>query len=375
MKKIVLMCLIALGMCVGSALAGSDTIKVGVLYNLTGNMAVIDQPGLHGMELARDVINSEGGVLGKKLSLIVGDCQSNLDKTAMAAGNLANEDGIVAVIGLNDVDYVMAAAPAVTTKGLLFVTAGATMQNLPYMYGKNFFMTAFGDNMQARAAAKFAKRRLKTTRCFVGTDISSEFCKTLSKYFKRRYRKYGGTVVDEVWYNADSKGYPLPKDADKPDVLFMSSLPFDAPKYVIEARKAGFDQPIVSGDGFDTPGLADKPDEYAYSIYFATHVAYDNPADEVSSFVKKYENMFGVGPESGFAALGYDTVMLLAQAMVRAGTIESEPVRAAMASTAGFKGVTGEISYPEGIRVPNKSVDIVKYTNGTFSFVEQVSPN
>ncbi|SDL48558.1 branched-chain amino acid transport system substrate-binding protein [Maridesulfovibrio ferrireducens] len=375
MKKIVLLCLITLGLCFGSAFAADDTVKIGVLYNLTGAMAAVDQPGLHGMELARDVINSEGGVLGKKLSLIISDCRSNLDSTATAAESIADEDGIVAVLGLNDTDYVTAAAPAVTTKGLVFITAGATMQNLPYMYGKNFFMTAFGDNMQARAIAKFAKRRLKTERCFVGTDVSSEFAKTLSKYFKRRYRKYGGVVVDEVWYNAGDTTYPLPKEGDKPDLLFMSITPPDAAGYVTEARKAGFNQPIVSGDGFDTPGLLKIPEEYAHSIYFATHVAFDNPDPEVRDFVDSYKRMFGVAPESGFAALGYDTVMLLAQAITRAGSTDTEAIRAALSATVGFKGVTGDISYPEGVRVPNKTVDIVRFSNGTFSFVEQVSPN
>lgn len=359
-----------------TALAANDTIKVGVLYNLTGSMAAIDQPGLHGMELAKKIINSEGGLLGKKLSLVISDCRSSLDATIIASEVLAGQNGITALVGLNDTDYVMAAAPAATSRDIIFITAGATMQNLPYMYGKNFFMTAFGDNMQARAVAKFAKRRLKTDRCFVGTDISNEFTKTLSKYFKRRYRKYGGKIVDEVWYNSDKKPYPLPENKElNPDLLFMSTIPPDAPGYIIQARSAGFDQPIVSGDGFDTPGLLEIPAEYAHSIYFATHIALDNPDPTVQEFVDSYENMFGTKPESGFAALGYDTIMLLAQAISRADSAKPDQVREALATTKGFKGVTGKFSYPEGVRVPMKSVDIISYSNGTFSFVEQISPN
>ncbi|WP_321402031.1 ABC transporter substrate-binding protein [Maridesulfovibrio sp.] len=358
------------------AFAGEKTIKVGVLYNLTGDMAAIDRPGLHGMELAKDIINSGGGISGRKLSLVISDCRSDLESAAIAAEALAGQDDILAVIGLNDTDYVMAAAPAVTDKNILFITSGATMQNLPYMYGKYFFMTAFGDNMQARAVAKFAKRRLDTSRCFVGTDIANEFTKALSKYFKRRYRKYGGSIVDEVWYNSGAEKYPLPKGGAKDaDLIFMSSIPPDAPGYITELRKAGFDQPIVSGDGFDTPGLLEIPAEYAHSIYFATHVALDNPDPIVQEFVDSYARMFGKNPESGFAALGYDTVMLLAQAVEKAGIAKPEPVRKALSATAGFRGVTGEFSYPEGMRVPVKTVDIVKYVNGTFSFVEQVSPN
>ncbi|WP_027723436.1 ABC transporter substrate-binding protein [Maridesulfovibrio zosterae] len=363
-------------LCSSSVFAGGDSIKVGVLYNLTGAMAAIDQPGLHGMELAKDIINAQGGVLGKKISLVVSDCRSNLDSTVLASNILAGQDGMTAVIGLNDTDYVMAAAPAVTAQDIVFITAGATMQNLPYMYGKYFFMAAFGDNMQARAVAKFAKRRLETQNAFVGTDLSNEFTKALSKYFKRRYRKYGGKITDEVWFSSGDENFPVPGVKDPaPDVLFLSSIPPDAPKYVTALRSAGFNQPIVSGDGFDTPGLMKIPAEYAHSIYFATHVALDNPDPVVQEFVDSYEHVFGSRPESGFAALGYDTLMLLANAIEKAGSDKPEEVREALASTLDFKGVTGNFSYPEGIRVPMKSVDIMKYSNGTFSFVEQIKPN
>ena len=376
MRLYFVICLLGMLLFPAHGFAGDKIIRVGVLYNLTGNMAAIDRPGLLGMEMAKEIINSGGGILGRKLSLVISDCRSDLDSAAMASEALAGQKNMVAVIGLNDTDYVMAAAPAVTAKDIIFITAGATMQHLPYMYGKYFFMTAFGDNMQARAVAKFAKRRLNTSSCFVGTDISNEFTKVLAKYFKRRYRKYGGTIADEVWYNSGAAKYPLPKGSeDKTDLIFMSSVPPDAPKYITEVRKAGFDQPIVSGDGFDTPGLHDIPAEYAHSIYFATHVAYDNPAPMVQEFVDSYEHMFGNGPESGFAALGYDTVMLLANAIEKAGVDDPEKVRESLSKTKGFKGVTGDFYFPEGLRTPMKSVDIVKYENGTFSFVEQVSPN
>ncbi len=369
-------CLILVLTLSATAFADSKSIKVGVLYNLTGEMAAIDQPGLHGMELAKEIINERGGILGKKISLVVSDCRSNIDATLMASQILSGQDDMTAVVGLNDTDYVMTAAPAVTAKNIVFITAGATMQNLPYMYGKYFFMAAFGDNMQARAVAKFAKRRLNTTNCFVGTDISTEFTKTLSKYFKRRYRKYGGKIIDEVWYNTGTKEYPLPDEKETtPDVLFLSSVPPDAPGYVTQVRTAGNSQPIVSGDGFDTPGLKNIPEEFAHDIYFATHVALDNPDPQVQEFVENYERMFGEKPASGFAALGYDTIMLLAQAIEKAGSSAPEQVRQALTGTSGFKGVTGEITYPEGIRVPMKTVDIVRYSNGEFTFVEQISPN
>ncbi len=370
----------------GPAYAGDRYVRIGVLYNLTGDKAQVDSPGFRGMELARDVINSNGGVLGKKLLLVAADCKSEPDKVELAAETLAAQEGITILAGLNDSEDAMVAVPSATSRDKLFVTAGSTLQNLPYMFGKYCYMAAFGDNMQARAASKYAARRLETSKAWIATDISNEYTKNLGKYYKRSFRKYGGRVLNDVWYTRGNATFPMPpsdvsgdKDSEEkvesPDVLFLASTSGSAPGNVTALRKAGFEQPVMGGDSFDTKLMESMEDKYATQIFITTHVAYDNPSPVVQNFVNLYRKKYGDDPENGYAALGYDTVMLIAEAVERAQSIDPEEVRMAFAETEDFEGVTGKISYPEGMRVPFKTVDIVRFEHGTFSFMEQILPN
>jgi branched-chain amino acid transport system substrate-binding protein len=132
--------------------------------------------------------------------------------------------------------------------------------------------------------------------------------------------------------------------------------------------------PIVGGDGYDTPLLAQLAGAAATDIYFTTHqgIYGDDPA--AKAFSEAYQAEYGSAPESVFAALGYDGVNLLADAIGRANSTEGPAIRDALAATTGFQGVTGTISYEEGSRIPSQSVALIKVTDGKNELLEVVVP-
>lgn len=366
-----------------SAWSGQGTIKVGVLYNLTGPDSKRDTPGFHGMELARDIINENGGILGKKLVLIAADCQSDSDKALLASETLAAQDDIKIISGINDSSYAMITVPPVTESGKLFVIAGSTVQTLPYMFGKYCYMTAFGDSLQARAGTRFALVDLKADKVWIATDITNKSMKDLGKYYRRSCRKNGATVIDDVWYSEGNGTFPVPEmkdgkghnSAGDADVFFLASKVKDAMAGIVGLRKAGFEQPVIAGDNFYDNRLEQLEDNLAGKIYITTHVSYDNPDEIVRDFVMNYRKKFGTDPENVFAGLGYDSIMMIAHAIEKAGGNDPEKVREAYSHIQDFKGVTGTMTYPEGMRVPVKNMDIVKFENGYFSFVKRIMPN
>jgi branched-chain amino acid transport system substrate-binding protein len=103
-------------------------------------------------------------------------------------------------------------------------------------------------------------------------------------------------------------------------------------------------------------------------------VSLGNTDDTVQKFTKAYKAKFGNEPENAFAALAYDTMYLIADAIKRAGSDDPQKIRDALASTNGLKGVTGTISYKDS-RVPIKSVTIIKVNDGKYEFVKEVTPN
>jgi branched-chain amino acid transport system substrate-binding protein len=357
------------------AALGADTIKIGALYNLTGGMSSIDAPAFNGAKLQAKLINDKGGILGKKLEVIGIDTKTD-QKAAATGAKKALARGVVAGIGYGDTTFVMAAAPLFQQKGVPFVTSGATHPMLPKWVGNFMFMTPFGDDDQSFAIADYSVKKLGVKNIVVWTDNSMDFTKALSKFYKQRIQELGAKIVLEDFFMMGDKDFSaqiarLKNASPKADAVFISAIPNEAGLTVKQIREAGLDLPIVSGDGFDTELVTTVPgDNLSNDVYFSTHTYREDNRPEVKAFVSAYEKEYGRPPENAFAALGFDAVGLIADAIQRAGDTEGKSLRAALADTKGFKAVTGEITYSRPSGVPVKGVSIISVHNGQYKVEE-----
>ena len=355
---------------------GAETIKIGALYNLTGGMSSIDAPALNGAKLQAKLINEKGGLLSKELEVIGIDTKTD-QKAAATGAKKALANGVVAGIGYGDTTFVMAAAPLFQQKGVPFVTSGATHPMLPKWVGDYMFMTPFGDDDQSFAIADYSVNKLGAKNVVVWTDNSMDFTKALSKFYKQRVKELGGNVVLEDFFMMGDKDFSaqiarLKNASPKADAVFISAIPNEAGLTVKQIREAGLNLPIVSGDGFDTELVTSVPgDKLANDVYFSTHTYREDNRPAVVAFVAAYEKEYGRPPENAFAALGFDAVGLIANAIQRTGSTDGKSLRAALAGTQGFKAVTGEITYSRPGGVPMKGVSIIRVHDGKYK-VEEV---
>ncbi|MFQ3663574.1 MAG: ABC transporter substrate-binding protein [Chloroflexaceae bacterium] len=357
----------------------AETIKIGALYGITGGMSSIDAPGLNGMKLAVKEINAAGGVLGRQLELIAVDGKTDQTTTTNAASELINVHKVVVIGGLNDSTFALAAGPIAQQAGIPFVTAGATLPSLPEQIGDFFFMAPFGDDAQAFAIADYAIDDLKAKTAYMLVDQAYDFTTALAAFFKQRFTEKGGQIVLEDIYRSGDTDFSaqiakVQALNPPPDVLFISAIPNEAGITTRQFREAGLQMPIISGDGFDTPLIAEVAGELADDVFFSTHVALDNVDPKVQKFVTAYTQEYGKAPENAFAVLGYDTLNLIADAIKRAGSAEPTAIRDALAATQGFPAVTGQITYAPGQRKPNKSVTIIQVQDGAYTFVKEITP-
>jgi branched-chain amino acid transport system substrate-binding protein len=362
--------------------AAAETIKVGALFNQTGDQSSLDVPGVNGFKLAADEINKAGGVLGKQIEVVAIDGKTDQNACANAASKMVDVDKVMAVCGLADSNYALAAGAITQKAGVLFLTSGATLPSLPDQVGDYFYLVPFGDNIQAYAAAEFAATDLKGKTAYILTDKAMDYTMTLSKYFKERFIKMNGdkSVLLEDTYQTSDVDFSAQIERLKglktqPDVLYVASDPSKCGVIVKQMRARGITQPIIGGDGYDTPLLVELGGEGAnQGVYFTTHASLANPSEKVQNFVKAYKATYNKDCENAFAALGYDTMYLLADANTRAGSADPAKVRDALNKTSGFEAVTGKISYAGGSRVPQKSVTVLTVKNGQFEFVKEVLP-
>ena len=357
--------------------SAQDPIKLGGLYNLTGGMSSIDAPALNGAKLKAKEINDAGGLLdGRKIEVIGIDTKTD-QKTTATGAKKALSDGVIAGLGYGDTTFVMAAAPLFQEQGVPFVTSGATHPELPKWVGDYFFMVPFGDDDQSYAIADYTYNTLGARNVVVWTDNSMDFTKALSKFFKERFTKLGGKVVVEDFFMMGDKDFSaqiarLKAANPKADAVFISAIPNEAGLTVKQIRESGLDLPIVSGDGFDTELVTTVPGkDLANDVYFSTHTYRADDRPEVTAFVESYKKEYGRDPENAFAALGYDAVGLIADAIKRAGSTEGAKLKDALAATKGYPGVTGKIAYTRPSRVPAKGVSIISVKKGAYN-VESV---
>jgi len=355
--------------------SAQESIKIGALYNLTGGMSSLDGPSLKGAQLAVKQINESGGLLGSQVELIAPDGKTDQQETAKAAQRVLSE-GVVAGIGQSDTTFVMAGAPLFQEKGVPFVTSGATHPELPEWVGDYMFMTPFGDDDQSYAIADYTYDKLNARRVAVWTDNSMDFTKALSTFFTERFQERGGEIVGTDTFMMGDTDFSaqiarLASLDPQPDAVFVSAIPSEAGLSVKQIREQGINIPIVSGDGFDTELVATVPGpELANDVYFSTHTYRADDRPEVKKFIEDYKAEYGIEPENAFAPLGYDAMMLVADAIKRAGSAEPAKIRDALAETRGFKGVTGEISYTRANMVPPKPVSIISVKNGEYAVEE-----
>lgn len=355
---------------------GAGTIKLGALYNLTGGMSSIDAPALNGAKLQAKLINDKGGLLGKKIEVVGIDTKTD-QKAAATGAKKALSEKVIAGLGYGDTTFVMAAAPLFQEKGVPFVTSGATHPMLPKWVGNCMFMVPFGDDDQSFAIAEYTVNKLKAKNVVVWTDNSMDFTKALSKFYKERIQQLGGKIVLEDFFMMGDKDFSaqiarLKSANPKAEAVFISAIPNEAGLTVKQIREAGLALPIVSGDGFDTELVTTVPGtKLANDVYFSTHTYREDTRPEVVEFVQAYEKEYKRPPENAFAALGFDAVGLIADAIKRAGKTEGKALREALAATKGFKAVTGEITYSRPTGVPMKGVSIISVKAGKYK-VEEV---
>lgn len=359
--------------------AAAEPIRIGGMYNVTGGMSSIDAPGLNGMKLAAKRINEAGGVLGRSIEVVAIDGKTDQTAVTNAVSEMIEVHKVVAIGGLNDSTYALAAGPIAQQAGIPFVTAGATLPTLPEQVGDYFFMVPFGDDTQAHAVADFAIDELGAKTAWMLVDQAYDFTTALAKFFKERFTERGGEILLEDTYMSGDTDFSaqiarLKALSPQPDVLFVSAIPNEAGITTKQIREAGLTQPILSGDGFDTPLIAEVAGDLADDVYYSTHAALDNPDPKVQGFVKAYTEEYGHPPENAFAALGYDMMNLIADAIKRAGSDDPKAIRDALEATRDFPGVTGTISYAPGQRKPTKSVTIIQVQDGKYSFRKEVTP-
>lgn len=364
----------------GAATTKSDKIKVGLNYELSGNVATYGQGLTAGIELAFEEINNNGGVLGKQIEEVKVDNKSDNTEAANVSTRLATRDKVVAILGAATSGNTKGATPAAMQNKVPIISGSATADDVTVdSNGKvrdYVFKTSFSDSFQGVMMSNFAFDDLKTKKAAMLVDTTSDYSKGLAKNFKDTYTKLGGSVIDEEAYQAkdtDFKAVLTKIKGQNPDVLFVPGYYEEVGLIVRQARELGLNVPVLGGDGYESPKLAELAGKDALNnVYYTTHYSSNDDSPNVVKFRDAFKKKYGKEPDA-FNALGYDLAYFLADGLKRAGAVDSVKLKDALAATKDFKGVTGTFSIDKNHN-PVKSVTIIQMKNGEPTFLKKLNP-
>ena len=355
---------------------GAQDIVIGEFASLTGSEATFGINSSNGVELARQEINDAGGVLGRKIEIVIEDDQSKPGQPSAAVKKLIASDQAIAIVGEIASSRSLEAAPICQEAKIPMVSPGSTNPRVTEV-GDYIFRVCFIDPFQGTVMAKFTLDNLKAKKVAILTDVRDDYSVGLTKYFKEYFTSHGVQVVVERSFSGggtdkDFRAQLTSIKAAQPDAIFVPGYYTEAGLIAKQARSLGIKVPLMGGDGWDSPKLSEIGGSAMDGCFFSTHFSPQDTNPKVQDFVKKYREKFNAMPD-GMAPLGYDAMMILADCIKTAGTTDAAKVREALTNVKDYEGVTGKITI-DNKRNANKSAVVLKVNGRQNDYVATIAP-
>lgn len=358
---------------------GEEVFKIGLHYELTGEVADYGTAEQKGSSLAIKLANEEAGY--ERFQKVEYDNKSDTTESVTIATTLAS-DGVAGVVGPATSGASAATYQIMNDAGIVVISPSATQTNITlrnpddpsseaYEY---IFRVCFEDAYQGAAMGQYAYDKLGAEKAVIYQDSASDYAKGLEVAFKEQFEKLGGEVVSTEYYVAKDTDFSSVltniKNMDY-DVLYIAGYYNEAGLIIKQAREMGIDKIILGGDGFDSESLVELAgNENLNDVYFTTAYTTINASEDLQNFIEAYKAEFNEEP-SMFSALAFDATNVLIDGLNEVGK-GGEELRDSIWNV-NFNGITGEFTFDE-TNSPVKSVLVVKLIDGVQSDAESISP-
>lgn len=381
MKKILLAALVlaAAAGCEGGKGAGAaaeplkpgTVVKAGVVLEFSGQTATYGEETWNGIEMALEDLKEKAPW---RIELRRQDNKSDPQETARVVRQLVQVDGVAAIIGAVASKNTKAGAQVANDAEVPMISPGSTATDVTAI-GPFVSRVCFIDDFQGEVMARFAHDDLGKKTAALVVDKAQDYCVGLGKSFKDTYEKLGGKIVKTVNYTSGESDFSALIEnvaTASPQCIYIPGYYGDVGGMLKQASAKWAGVPKLGGDGWDSPQLftlAATPGALK-DCYMSSHFAPDDADPVIKKFVERYRAKYNNEPGS-MSVLGYDAMLLLHDALGRAGTADGKKLRDAINATKGLKGVTGVITLDRN-RNPKKDAVILIPQEGRFKFRARV---
>lgn len=367
------------GAAAAAASEGADgSIKIGVLQSLTGDLGAYGGPMSDAMKLASKQINENGGLLGKKLELLIEDDQTNNVAAVDAANKLVNVDKVPAIIGDTGSGQSMSIIDITTGNGVFQISSSNTGTEFTnYNDSDLYFRTAPSDTLQGSAMAKLAKERGYTTVSTV--VINNPYGVGFEEVFIKAFEADGGEVLETIRYDPsqtifDSEVQKIA--ASNPQFVMMVSYPETGSLILRTAYEKGAltSTPWLLSEGLKAGNMAELTGKDSSGKYIAAGLqglAPDENAGGAAYEVFRNQYKAEYGKEPGiYCTNSYDALAVVALAIEKANSATGRAIADNIRSVSNPPGI--EVSdLKEALNLVKDGKDIdYQGTSGNITFDE-----
>lgn len=335
----------------GCSLSPTNTgVLIGTNLALSGKGMSYSTSTERGIELAKDMVNDRGGLLGRPVQIVSVDNHGKPEDAEAAIQQLTVRH-VSAIIGPDLTDCTRAVLPNVEAVKIPLISPACTQPDITvdpkshevYRY---IFRAAYIDASQGRAMADYALKQLHVKRAAVFYYPDKTYAQGLAEYFRSAFAASGGEVpvyipVEEV---QDLTKYLSLLQRENVDVIYLPGYDDWTIPAITLLRSHGISQPLLGPDGWNGPKMErDVDTSYLTQVYYTDHYAGHDASEAARRFSQAYYEKYGEWPDS-YAALGYDAFMMTAEAIERCQSAEAPDVARELEKTIDYDGATGTIS-------------------------------
>jgi branched-chain amino acid transport system substrate-binding protein len=356
-----------------------DVIRIGVFEPLTGANAAGGAMEVEGIRLANELFPTVE-VAGKtyKVELAIADNKSDKVEAANAVQRLIDLNKVQVILGSWGSSFAIAGGEVARDARIPVIGLSCTNQ-LVTLGNDYYFRVCFIDPFQGTVMANYAFNDLKAKTVAIVQEISNDYSVGLARAFSDHFKTLTGNpnaILTTVNYNTGDQDFSAQLTTIRslnPDVIFAPGNYTESALVIQQARGLGMTTPFIGGDTWETPEFIDVGRESVEGAVFSTFFASEVAASPVAeSFLREYRARHNREP-AAVTALGYDGYLVALDAIKRAGSIEPQAIRDAIAETRGFVGAAGTVTLDENGDA-TKSAFLKSVKDGKFTFQTIVNP-
>ncbi|MGZ4569966.1 MAG: ABC transporter substrate-binding protein [Blastococcus sp.] len=349
----------------GAPAGGSSAVKgavnLGAVLPLTGSSASIGEDQRRGIELAVDKINKDGGVLGKKLNVIVEDSGGAANSAIDAAKKLTSVDKVSAVMGEYSSGVTVPLGQYLQQAGVVHLNVGSSSPEIANIGDKSFSVIGLDTIASKFASDQLLKRGYKKIAIVVPNN---SYGQGIVKPFTDALQAGGGKVVETVLYTEGQTSYRAELERiqkSSPDAILYSAYGQDSSVINQQAFEGGMQKTPWFGI-YLTMCTSDSAPQTVES-QIGMDVNYVGPDGQ--AYQDAYKAKYHADFSSTFSGYTYDGTMMLAKAIAEAGSEDPGKIAAALKEIGkGYAGVTGDITFDAHNQRTTQPYLVLKYTHG-----------